>query len=165
MARENSHQPVFLTSHQANLMESVLNRVIPADEKYPGAGDLGLVDYIDKALGDAVLLSQSSLGLRRLFTEGMIMIEQTSMNSYSSKFVVLSIEEQTKILLSVEENLPQFFLTLKRYTYDGYYTSRQVLEIVGAPLRPPQPLGHSLDSGDLSSLDSVRSRGKIYKDV
>ena len=165
MSSHNSPFSRFFSAHQETLMRSVLNQVIPADEKYPGAGDLGLVDYIDKALGGSELLNQSHLELRRFFTDGTTMIEQVSMTSYSSSFVSLTGEEQIRVLLLVEESLPQFFLALKRYTYDGYYTHPQILQIAGAPLRPPQPLGHSLDSGDLSSLESVRSRGNIYKDV
>ena len=165
MSPDNSPFSVFFSARQATLMKSVLNQIITADEKYPGAGDLGLVGYIDKAIGGSRLSSQSNLELRRLFADGVTMLEQVSMTSYSSSFVDLTRDEQIRVLLLVEEDFPQFFSALKRYTYDGYYTNPQILQIAGAPLRPPQPLGHSLDSGDLSSLDSVRSRGKIYKDV
>ena len=36
----------FFSETQSVLMESVLNQIIPSDDKYPGAGDLGLVVYI-----------------------------------------------------------------------------------------------------------------------
>jgi len=155
----------FFSDSQSLLMEGVLNRIIPKDDKYPGAGDLGLVNYIDKVMFDSIYLARHDLNLRRLFAEGMKSIEINAVNFYDNEFVSLDPKQQTNVLKKVEEEFPAFFEALVNYTYNGYYTDYRVLEICGAPIRPPQPLGHKLHASDLSSTEQVKARGSIYKDV
>lgn len=47
----------------------------------------------------------------------------------------------------------------------GYYQDEVVLQVLGRPGGPPFPQGHETAPGDLSLLDPVRARGKIYRDV
>ena len=155
----------FFSDSQSLLMTAMLNRIIPEDDKYPGAGDLGLVDYIDKVMFDPIYLARHDLNLRRLFAEGMKFTEINAVNAYDKEFVSLDTEQQTNVLRKVEEEFPLFFEALVNYTYNGYYTDYRVLEICGAPTRPPQPLGHSLPASDFSSTEQVKARGPIYKDV
>ena len=155
----------FFSEVQSALMESVLNRIIPSDDKYPGAGDLGLVAYIDKVMFDPIYLAQHDKSLRRIFTEGMNQIEICAANKFQGEFVSLVPDQQIAVLKTIEEELPEFFNALITYTYNGYYTDYRILKICGAPARPPQPLGHKLSNSDLSSTELVKSRGAIYKEV
>lgn len=165
MTSDRNQTLSFFSESQAALMKGVLNRIVPADSKYPGAGDLGLVAHLDRVLADPIYLAQSPIGLRRLFTEGMRQIEQLALDWHSVSFVALNPEEQAETLQHVEETDPIFFDALVRHTYNGYYTDKRVLEICGAPVRPPQPTGHPLAPGDLSSLESVKARGQAYRNA
>ena len=155
----------FFSETQSALMKSVLNRIIPSDDKYPGAGDLGLVAYIDKVMFDPVYLARHDTSLRRIFIEGMNQIEICASNEFQGEFLSLGSDQQTEVLKTIDKEFRKFFSALITYTYNGYYTDYRILNICGAPARPPQPLGHSLIASDLSSTDLVKGRGPIYKDV
>jgi hypothetical protein len=155
----------FFSEGQSALMQSVLNRIIPSDDKYPGAGDLGLVAYIDKVMFDPIYLARHDKSLRRIFIEGMNQIEICASGEFQGEFVSLVSDQQTAVLKNIEKEFPEFFNALITYTYNGYYTDYRILKICGAPTRPPQPLGHKLSDSDLSSTELVKSRGAIYKEV
>ena len=155
----------FFSEVQSVLMESVLNRIIPSDDKYPGAGDLGLVAYIDKVMFDPIYLARHDKSLRRIFIEGMNQIEICASNEFQGEFVSLGSDQQAEVLKTIEKEFPEFFTALITYTYNGYYTDYKILKICGAHTRPPQPLGHKLSDSDLSSTEQVKARGPIYKDV
>ena len=155
----------FFSEGQSALMQSVLNRIIPSDDKYPGAGDLGLVAYIDKVMFDPIYLARHDKSLRRIFIEGMNQIEICASGEFQGEFVSLVSDQQTAVLKIIEKEFPEFFNALITYTYNGYYTDYRILKICGAPTRPPQPLGHKLSNSDLSSTELVKSRGAIYKEV
>tara|TARA_Y100000588_G_scaffold104543_1_gene113995 strand:+ start:2314 stop:2811 length:498 start_codon:yes stop_codon:yes gene_type:complete len=155
----------FFSEAQSALMESVLNQIIPSDDKYPAAGNLGLVAYIDKVMFDPIYLARHDKSLRRIFIEGMHQIEICAANKFQGAFVSLVSDQQIAVLKTIEEELPEFFNALITYTYNGYYTDYRILKICGAPTRPPQPLGHKLPDSDFSSTELVKSRGTIYKEV
>ena len=54
---------LVLTSRQALTLKAVLNSLVPTVDDLPGAGDLGLVSYVDKAMADAPHLRRHILGL------------------------------------------------------------------------------------------------------
>ena len=59
---------------------------------------------------------------------------------------------------------PGFVPLLIAPTYVNYYEQPSVLLALGLEPRPPHPLGHTLEPGDLSLLDPVRRRPKLYRD-
>jgi hypothetical protein len=84
---------------------------------------------------------------------------------YDSGFPELDSAQQIEILSGVEKESAEFFNTLIVHTYNGCYTNKEVLEVCGASTVPPQTDGYVVEVGSLSSLDSVMTRGKFYKDV
>ena len=46
----------------------------------------------------------------------------------------------------------------------GYYSAEPVVAALKGNARPPHPLGYDLESDDLSLLDAVRARGKVYRE-
>ena len=50
------------------------------------------------------------------------------------------------------------------HTYMGYYQDGRVMEALGLEARPPFPLGYELEPGDLSLLDPVRRRPKLFRE-
>lgn len=158
MTYQGNEPLLFFTESQAALMTAALNQIIPADEKYPAAGDLDVVAHIDRSVVKQVTL-------RRLFLEGLYLLEQRAVAWYGANFTVLDSDQQIEVLRYVEKESAEFFSALVKHTYNGYYTNKKVLELCGASTVPPQPTGHVVEMGDLSSLEAVKARGKLYRDV
>ena len=154
----STETPSFLVDKQLALVTSILDRIVPPEGKGLGAGQLGVADYLDRTVG-------ASAELKKLFTRGLAQIEIASHVRHSREFVDLSAEQQDAVLSEVESAEPEFFEALVRQTYNGYYTDSGVLELLGLEARPPQPRGYEVEPGDLSLLENVKRRGKVYRDA
>ena len=147
-----------LVESQRALLTSVLDRLIPPSGELPGAGELGVAGYIDRVTAGSVDLRKPILG-------ALQQIEAAAGRSHASSFTDLSGERQDAVLRRVESSEPESFETLLQQAYNGYYSSPKVIEGLGLEARPPQPLGYELEPGDLSALESVRRRGRAYREV
>ena len=148
---------VFLQRELA-LIASVLDRIIPQQEKLPGAGELGVADHIASVVG-------RSAASKRLFTCGLAEIYKVSHHRHSKRFVDLEDGEKDEVLSDVESSEPDFFGALVQHTYNGYYINRQTIALLGLEAEPPQPRGHQLDAGNLALIENVKKRGRIYREV
>jgi hypothetical protein len=142
------------------LLASVVDGLIPPspDGTFPGAGEVGVADYIEQRLSE-------SPELRPLIENGLSAVERLAAGRGSEGFAGLSGPEQVEVLREVERNEPAFFGAVLLFTYVGYYTRRRVTERLG--LQPhPQPDGYDLEPGDLDALlEKVRRRSdKLYRD-
>ena len=147
-------------NEERGLLTSVLDEIIrrSTDGTFPGAGELGVADYIEQAL-----TNQPEIGA--LLAQGLSTIGTLARGRNPEGFTALSREEKVSVLREVESKDPGFFGTLFLYTYVGYYTDRRVVERLG--LRPhPQPDGYDLEPGDLDTLlQKVRERSeKLYRE-
>lgn len=136
-----------LTPEQGHLLATVLNRLIPADEAMPAAGDAGVAGYIDQVLRDAP-------HLRRPVIDALDEL-------HGGGFIRLSAAAQDKQLRRLASDRPESFEILLHAAYAGYYSDPGVLAAAGwapADSAPPEPFDHTL-------LDAVRKRGPIYRDV
>ena len=55
--------------------------------------------------------------------------------------------------------------TLTRVILQCYYRDDRVVRSLGLDPRPPFPKGHTLEQGDWSLLDPVRTRPKLWRDA
>ena len=165
MTQQDNHIFRFFTASQATMMETVLNQLIPGNDKYQAAGDIGILQHLDEVLSDQTVAVQGIPDPQNLFKVGMLYIDKSSEELFNENFVNLNHANQTKVLVQVEKNQHLFFSTMVHLTYNGYYTNQSILETCEAPIRPPQPDGHYLEPGDLSSLSSVQARGQAYRDA
>ncbi len=136
-----------LTPEQGRLLAAVLNRLVPADDVMPAAGDAGVAGCIDQALRDAPHLRRPVIGLLDALQ--------------GSGFARLSGPEQDARLRRLAADRPASFEVLLHAAYTGYYSNPRVLTAVGwapAGSAPPEPFERTL-------LDAVRQRGPIYRDV
>jgi hypothetical protein len=140
------------------LVTSVLDRIIPADDGLPGAGQAGIARHIDGAVG-------GSITLRRVFADGLVRVVLTSQEADSLDFEGLSNEQKDAVLRRVEAAEPDFFQQLVRQTYNGYYTDPGALAALGIDATPPQPRGHTVERGDLDLIERVKARGTAYRQV
>ncbi len=158
MSESNGEGSKFLTGEQRALVTAMLDAVVPPGEGLPGAGEVGVGDYLDRMAGE-------SAELRRLFSAGLASTSMASEARFGRGFRELSLEERAEVLRGVEEEQPTFFRRLVLHAYNGYYTTPRILEALGLEARGPQPGGYALEAGDLSGLEEVRRRGEIYRKV
>ena len=84
---------------------------------------------------------------------------------YPQEFPSLSGEQIDAVLRQVEADEGEFFDLLVRQTYNGYYTDPRIIELLGLEARPPQPLGHRVDQGNITLIENVKNRGIAYRPV
>ena len=147
----------FFSDAQIELMIEVLNRIIPANEERPGAGEIA-VNYLDDVVG-------GSPRLKRIFSHGLSQIEAGGYRMYTQDLPSLTGEQIDVVLRQVEVDEGEFFDLLVRQTYNGYYTDSRIVELLGLEARPPQPLGHRVEQGNITLLENVKNRGIAYREV
>ena len=148
----------FMSEAQRKLATQVLNRLVPTHDDLPGAGDVGVVEYLDRAGG-------ASLPLRRVLTDVLSAIEEISQTDYAASFGSLSVDRKTGVLQQLESTDGPGFTELLRRTYADYYSKPTVLDALGIDSRPPQPRGYTLAPFDTAILERVRKRDQAYRDA
>ena len=146
----------FFSSQQKDFIISILNIIIPKSDGFPSAGEIEVYNHIDNILSDSPYL-------KRIFIEGLTSIQYESNILFKNDFITLNDSEKNIVLKNIEQIKTDFFNALILHTYNGYYTNNIVLNLLGPHARSPQPLGYDIEEGDLSSLESVKNRGMIYK--
>lgn len=146
-----------LTDSQMNLLAKIAECLIPKTTNMPSAAEIGAAEYIDSNI-------QTSAESKKLVIQGLQSIEIKATDT-GKEFKDLDIDERTNILKYIEETHPSFFNYVLKQTCNAYYTNSSILDLIGAPNRPPQPAGYDLEQGDLSSLEAVRARGPIWRDI
>jgi hypothetical protein len=119
--------PQALTSDQFNLLEVLVDRIIPTTDT-PGARDVGVPSFIDRLLQDWADVNE-----RERFLTGLAAIDEESRESHGALFREATREQQNELLARLDEEgvrarddevdpLP-FFAILKEWTLVGYYTT------------------------------------------
>ena len=149
--------PTFFSEAQKSLVTAILDRLIPRQGDHPGAGEIGVADYLDGAVSE-------SSQLRRIFSDGLSTVQVVAAQN-GSEFEDLDADTQDEVLRKIEADHSDFFNRLVMLTYNGYYINPTALESLGLDPRPPQPRGYVVEAGDLSSLEAVVQRGQAYRDA
>ena len=146
----------FFSDAQTELVARVLDRIVPPNDKMPGAGEIA-VEHLDRFVA-------ASSQLKRTFNNGLTEIELHAQQSFSGAFASLTGEQQDEVLRQVEAKDSGFFDLLVRQTYNGYYTDPRIIEALGLEPRGPQPRGYRVEMGNISLMENVQRRGRIYRD-
>ena len=97
VALQRTREPLqSLTTTEADLLDAILARVIPADEHGPGAVEAGVGRYIDRALTGALSSSRAA------YTSGLAALERYAQSSRGAPFARLSPTDQDSLLIDVE---------------------------------------------------------------
>ena len=142
-----------LSPAQRALLADALDQIIPREGVLAGAGEGGAADYLDGVL-------ERSPELRHAFLSGL-----AALDAGPSPFESLSADEKVSRMRDVETAHPDFFTTLVRETYAGYYSNPAVVGALGLDPAPPQPIGYVLEPFDFGLLDNPKKLGKLYKDA
>ena len=143
---------------QRQLLDAVLDRIIPPQENRPGAGSLGIGDFVEGvAVGEP--------GLIRLFVQGLSAIEIAAAERGPDGFAALSNEGKDDALRSVEASHADFFEQLVLQVYNGYYTNLTVFDSIGSTLPSAPPAGAKLALLAASLLEAQRQRPPFWTRV
>ncbi|MEE8557229.1 MAG: gluconate 2-dehydrogenase subunit 3 family protein [Myxococcota bacterium] len=141
-------------------LSSVLDEIIPPSEdgRFPGAGELGLASYIEQSLAQTP-------ALRPVTVNGLAAVDELARAQGSHAFPALSSEDKRELLKELGSKQPAFLPTLILQTYVGYYQNPRVVEALGLEARPPHPIGYETEPNDLTLLNPVRERPKMYREL
>ncbi|HIA76032.1 MAG TPA: gluconate 2-dehydrogenase subunit 3 family protein [Dehalococcoidia bacterium] len=138
-----------LSKNNADILGEIVDLLIPAKENLPFPSKIDIVEHIDDALSNTPKI-------KRIFVEGLSDIN-------NKKFLSLPKMEQIALLKKYESSNETFFSQLLRHTYNAYYTNPIVVAGIGMTGRPPQPMGYTLEKGNLTLLDKVIKKGQIWR--
>ncbi len=119
-----TYRPQFFRAEQIRTLEALSEAIIPADEHSPGAKAARVWEYIDENVADA------DKGTKDLWTQGLAFLNGIAEREHGKNFEDCAADQQVALLerISQNEDAPtrpegRFFVTAKRATIDGYYTS------------------------------------------
>ena len=147
-----------LSPAQRALLAEVINRIIPAKDKLPGAGDLGIAAFIEN-------VAANKPELTRLLNDGLAKISVAAGQDSAGGFESLSTMAKDELLRSIEAASPAFFDQLVLQTYNGYYTNPEVFKLIGYNVPTLAPPGTQPELLDTSLLDQQRKREPFWKKV
>ena len=146
-----------LSDGQQRILAIVLDLIIPASEdgQRPSAADIDVLGYIRESEGHTLD------GLRH----ELDWLDAEAFESQGEAFASLDAPTRQALVDAVREREPQFLRTLAMQTVTCYYRDDRVLEAIGVGARPPFPEGYEVPSGDVSLLEPVRRRGRVYREA
>jgi hypothetical protein len=133
------------------LLAAVLDRLLPAVDGLPGAGELGLADAVVR----------DPLADQRPDDVPAVLA------ALPAGFGALPEGERDAALAAVERALPDQFSTLVNLAYNAYYldprTLARVERLTGYAARAPQPDGYEVDPLDERLLEPVLRRPPLWR--
>ena len=142
-----------MASQHSQLLEAIMDRMIPAVGDLPSAGQMGLIDEI-------VELAAKQKRFEDLFDSAIAAFE-----SNSPDFLTSSESVQDENLKTFESNNPEHFNTIRTIVYIVYYKDSRVHKRIGWDGQPPQPQGYEMDPWDESVLENARKREPFWRKV
>jgi len=114
-----------LTAVEADLLEAIVDRLIPSDSLGPGAREARAAHYIDRALGGALASS------RQAYAAGLAALDRYAHASRGKGFLELSASDKDSVLMDVESGATtpgifagssaQFFTLVLNHTRQGTF--------------------------------------------
>jgi gluconate 2-dehydrogenase subunit 3-like protein len=118
--------PLFFTKEEFALADELTELIIPADDHSPGARAALVAGYIDFRLSESFEEQP-----KRLWRDGLKLIEQLSQEMHGKSFLASSPEQRIALLTRISQNemkpvKPEelFFKELKSRTARAYYSSK-----------------------------------------
>ena len=142
------------SAEATNTLTSVLDELIPpsSDGRLPGAGQLGLAEFVIEAL-------QKTPELAASVARGLAELDRQARQRMAPGFAALPRDDKVDLLKQWDLVIP---VTLQACA--GYYCQARVIDALGFEARAPHPEGYEVEPSDLSLLDAVRQRPKLYRE-
>ena len=137
-----------LTAVQRESLSALLDVLIPPSEdgRLPGAGSQDLDAFLDHATATD-------------FPQTV----RAALDTLGRDFVTLTAAEREARVTRYSEAEPEAFAQLYLQTLAVYYRRGEVLRAIGSGEGPPFPRGNDVADGDLSLLDPVLAKPKVYR--
>ena len=135
------------------LIKAILNRLLPANDELPAAGDMGLSPEI-------IRLAAKQDRFNKLFSRAVCKFE-----SDNTDFIDIDNNSQDQRIYEFEHNEPELFEALINISYIVYYKQNFVHKKIGWSGAPPQPNGNEMLAWDDSVLDNIRSRDPFWRKI
>jgi hypothetical protein len=147
------------SQEQQQTLASVLDQIIPPSEdgRLPGAGAAGLAGYIDRAL-------EQMPDLRPMIVASLKALGDLALRRHSRRYAELGEADKAALAAELAASADAFPPALVLHAFAGYYQTPRVLEALGLEPRPPHPSGYTMQPNDLTLLDEVRRRPKMYRE-
>lgn len=145
-----------LTDEQRRTLSALVNMMIPASEdgRMPGAAELDLRSYVCDDSGNLIAEIE----------QGLTVLDRNANDAHGQNFAALKDADRQPLVDAIRVTQPDFVQRLLLQTVASYYQDDRVLSALGLEARPPYPEGHTVEPGDLSLLDPVRKRSKLYRE-
>jgi hypothetical protein len=118
-------RPKALSASQFQTLETLVEAIIPTDDRSPGAKDARVADYID------LWLSEADPQVALQWSGGLALVDTESTARFRTPFVRLNAAQVDTILAHMSRNerapktpIETFFVMTKQATVIGYYTSK-----------------------------------------
>jgi gluconate 2-dehydrogenase gamma chain len=92
-----------LTAAEAQMLEAITARLIPADDSGPGAAEARAARFIDRALGGALASSHEA------YRSGLAAVDRYARTAKGAPFTRLSSQDQDAVLRDIEGNVATGF--------------------------------------------------------
>ncbi len=132
-AGKGVYKPKALTAHEYATLQRLADLIIPADERSPGALQVGAADYID-------FMCSINADLKEIYTGGLLWVDNTMRRQYGVDFVGAKAEQQTGLLdkIAYRKNASAelnpgitFFSWVRNMVVDAYYTTPSGFKEIG----------------------------------
>ncbi|MDF1741497.1 MAG: gluconate 2-dehydrogenase subunit 3 family protein [Verrucomicrobiales bacterium] len=132
--------PLTFSSAQRELVITLSDIIIPADEQSPSASSQGVHDFVDEWISSPYPAQKSD---RNLVLKGLAWLDEEAVRRGSANFVGLSDTEQVEICKELafkpKEFPGNFFLKLRDLVAGGYYTTPLGMQDLGYRGNIPMP--------------------------
>jgi hypothetical protein len=155
---KNIENDFSLDNSQQETLKNAMDELIPANEKMPSASKIGSVNYVLNILKELPELSPLFIGI-------IDKIEAQSLQKSNSSFSKLNKEKRINVLTSIEQTEPELFKVLKDFTYESYYTSKEVYELISYEPHPTGTSGPKMEPFDDKLLDRVKNSPPLYTKI
>jgi len=115
---------ISLNPHDAATLDAVFKRMFPVDDDGPDAADIGVTDYVDKALSGAYA------DLQLFYRNGLAALDREMLSRSGKQFTAASPTEQDQVIQALEKNELQscsdfparaFFELLRSHLQEGLF--------------------------------------------
>jgi hypothetical protein len=145
---------VLLTEKQQQTLMAVLNLIIPPsdDGRMPGAAEYDIWGYVGAEA-------------HPLIRDQLERLNEQALAQHDKPFAALDEAAAQSMVTQIQTAESDFMRDLANQTVACYYQQDRVLIAIGMEARAPFPRGYEVAAGDLSLLDPVRARGRVYRQV
>lgn len=146
-----------LSADQESALAAIVGAMIPASEEYavPGADDpIIFADILTlvKRHPEPVI-------------EGLAALDAIAESRHGGAFTALGDEDKAAAIATFSQSGASHLRAIVSMTAQCYYRDDRVMASLGMEPRPPFPKGFEVEQGDLSLLDPVRARGRIWREA